>query len=288
MEAMEWMAELRRLGGAASLRQLREAGATESVLSTAVAEGRLVRPRNGRYVLSDAAEPVFVAVRSGARLSCVTAARSYGLWSGNDVRIHITVPAHAGRSGSADATQVRHWSRSERHEEIWRVSLADCLRSVVRCADQETAVAVLDTAISSGRITRSGLRRIFQEEPRRSRNVVELARPGSDSGVESLLRQRLIARDHLVEQQLAVPGVGRVDARIDGMLYLEIDGYEFHSGRAAFERDRQRDIGLALLGARWMRVSAREVLRSPEEVVATIERVLGAAEREVIRGSGGG
>ena len=115
--------------------------------------------------------------------------------------------------------------------------------------------------------------------------MAELARPGSDSGVESLLRQRLIARDHFVEQQIAVPGVGRVDARIDGVLYVEVDGYEFHRGRAAFERDRQRDTGLALLGARWMRFSAREVLQSPEKVVATIERGVRVAEREAISGS---
>jgi len=285
METMDWMAELRRLGGAASVRQLRAAGATERALRNAVAAGRLVRPRAGRYVLPDAAEPLVSAVRAGAKLSCVTAARSYGLWGGNDVRTHLRMPLHAGRPGSADATQVRHWSRSECQEEIWRVSLADCLRSVVRCSDQETAVAVLDTAISSSRITPSGIRRIFQREPRRSRNVAELARPGSDSGVESLLRQRLIARDHFVEQQIAVPGVGRVDARVDGVLYVEVDGYEFHRGRAAFERDRQRDTGLALLGARWMRFSASEVLQSPEKVVATIERVLRVVETEAISGS---
>ena len=65
MEAMDWMAELRRLGGAASVRQLRAAGATERALRNAVAAGRLVRPRAGRYVLPDAAEPLVSAVRAG-------------------------------------------------------------------------------------------------------------------------------------------------------------------------------------------------------------------------------
>ncbi|GAA2058393.1 type IV toxin-antitoxin system AbiEi family antitoxin domain-containing protein [Leifsonia soli] len=280
---MEWMTELVRLGGAASIGQLRAAGVRERALSAAVRDGRLVRPRSGRYALPGVGDPTLTALRAGGRLSCVSAARTYGLWGGHDERTHLLVPSHAGRAGAADGRTVRHWGRAERHGEVWRVSLADCLRSSVRCADDETAAAVLDTAISSGQATRNGLRRMFADEPKRSRRLIELARPGSDSGVESLVRQRLTARGHIVEQQLAVAGVGRVDARVDGVLYLEIDGFEFHADRASFERDRRRDIAMALRGLPRVRLSARQVLRSPDAMVATIEELLGSLEREGFR-----
>ncbi|ANF32852.1 hypothetical protein A0130_15355 [Leifsonia xyli] len=111
------------------------------------------------------------------------------------------------------------------------MSFHDCLRTVVRCADDVTAVAVLDTALTSGRVSPYGLDRIFAGEPQSSRRLAQQARPGSESGVESILRQLLESRGHRVEQQLQVSGVGRVDMRIDGMLLVEVDGFAFHRDR---------------------------------------------------------
>jgi very-short-patch-repair endonuclease len=102
--------------------------------------------------------------------------------------------------------------------------------------------------------------------------------------VESILRQRLSARGHIVEQQVHVPGVGRVDARVDGVLFVEIDGFQFHGDRASFERDRARDVGLALAGGHRLRFSARQVMEGPEAAIATIETVLELMEREEKRG----
>lgn len=278
----EWEAELRKRGGVASKRQLAAAGASDRALTGAVAAGRLLRPRSGVYALSDIGAEALEAVRSGGRLCCVSAARSYGLWGGQDGRTHVLLPPHAGRAGPRDG-QVRHWWRSSPHVELWRVSLADCLRSVVRCADRETAVAVLDTALSAGSVSPAGLRRLFAGERLRCRETARLARPGSDSGVESILRQRLMARGHHVEQQVTLPGVGRVDARVDGVLFVEVDGFRFHSGREAFERDRLRDTALTMQGGRRLRFPARQVLEEPDAVVDAVEATLGMLETEESR-----
>ncbi|MFF2052807.1 DUF559 domain-containing protein [Leifsonia sp. NPDC058194] len=257
------------------MKQLRMDGAADRSIRRALANGRLIRPRRGVYARPDLPPTAIAALRIGGRISCVTAARSYGLWGGVDGRLHVTLPSHAGRAGEAD---VRHWDAIEPDSELWRVSIADCLRSTVRCADEETAVAVLDTALSSGAVTPARLDRIFAAEPARCRAVAGAARPGSDSGVESILRQRLVARGHLVEQQIAVPGVGRVDFRIGGVLHVEVDGYAYHSDRAAFERDRLRDTALELQGLRRLRFTARHVLDDVDAVVATIEGVVAATE----------
>lgn len=276
---MTWARILRETGGAATTRSLRSAGVTDRTLRAAVEQGGVVRPRRGVYALPSLLPSGMDALRLGGRLSCVSAARSYGLWGGTDARTHLAFPQHAGRSGPAT---VRHWGWLEAQDELWRVSLADCLRSVVRCADRETAVAVLDTALSSGMVVPAQLRRLFEGEPAASRRIAADARPGSESGVESILRQRLTARGHLVEQQIAVPGVGRIDMRVDGVLHIEVDGFAFHADPAAFERDRLRDSALELRGLRRLRFAARQVLEDADGVVAFVEEVLPVAEE--IRG----
>ncbi|WP_431220656.1 type IV toxin-antitoxin system AbiEi family antitoxin domain-containing protein [Leifsonia xyli] len=261
-----------RLGGIASAHQLRAAGASSGQLTAAVRAGAVRRLRKGVYATPSASAAAIAAVTARGRLCCVSAARSYGLWSGDDRRLHLQFAPNA-RAGPRDG-HVCHWFGARRSESVWRVTVADCLRSVARCADQETAVAVFDTAITVGLTSPPALARELQSLPRNVRARAALARPGSDSGVESIVRQRLQAAGHLVEQQVHVPGVGRVDMRVDGVLFLEIDGFAFHGDRQAFERDRARDAMLAAAGWARLRVSAAQVRDEWPVVLGRIHRVL--------------
>jgi very-short-patch-repair endonuclease len=53
-------------------------------------------------------------------------------------------------------------------------------------------------------------------------------------------------------------------------LVVEIDGYAYHSGRAAFERDRARDADLMAAGLRVLRITWRQLTDEPERVVALV------------------
>ena len=53
-------------------------------------------------------------------------------------------------------------------------------------------------------------------------------------------------------------------------LIVEIDGYAFHSSRAAFERDRRRDADLQTLGYRILRFTPRRLNDEPVAVVAAV------------------
>ncbi len=65
-----------------------------------------------------------------------------------------------------------------------------------------------------------------------------------------------------------------VDAYFEAArLIVELDGYEFHRGRAAFERDRERDADLMLAGYRVLRVTDRR-LRTDEMRLAVDIRTL--------------
>jgi very-short-patch-repair endonuclease len=59
-------------------------------------------------------------------------------------------------------------------------------------------------------------------------------------------------------------------------LIAELDGYEFHRTRAAFERDRARDAELQLAGYRILRVTYRRMVNEPKAVATAIRRLLGS------------
>ncbi len=75
-----------------------------------------------------------------------------------------------------------------------------------------------------------------------------------------------------------------INARVEGYevdalwrsarLIVELDSWDFHRTRAAFERDRARDAVLQVAGYRVLRVSYRRLVEEPEAVVAMIRRLL--------------
>jgi very-short-patch-repair endonuclease len=57
-------------------------------------------------------------------------------------------------------------------------------------------------------------------------------------------------------------------------LVVEFDSFRFHSPRAKFERDRERDAALAAIGYTVMRVTWRQLVDTPDAVVARIAGAL--------------
>jgi very-short-patch-repair endonuclease len=57
-------------------------------------------------------------------------------------------------------------------------------------------------------------------------------------------------------------------------LIVELDGYAYHSTRAAFERDRERDASLQLAGYRVLRVTYRMVEQDPRAVIRSVRSLL--------------
>ena len=57
-------------------------------------------------------------------------------------------------------------------------------------------------------------------------------------------------------------------------IVVEIDGFRFHSSRAAFERDRERDTRLIAAGYAVLRFTWRQLVSSPEAVVARLAAAL--------------
>ncbi len=58
-------------------------------------------------------------------------------------------------------------------------------------------------------------------------------------------------------------------------LVVEVDGFEYHGTRAAFERDPARDADLQLAGFRVLRVTAQRLSREPQAVASAIGSLIG-------------
>lgn len=57
-------------------------------------------------------------------------------------------------------------------------------------------------------------------------------------------------------------------------LVVEVDGFAYHGGRAAFERDRRKDADLQAAGLRVARLSWRQITQEPLMITALLARLL--------------
>jgi very-short-patch-repair endonuclease len=75
------------------------------------------------------------------------------------------------------------------------------------------------------------------------------------------------------EQQIHVDGVGWLDFRLRPNLYVEVDGGQ-HGNPDQWEADHERDLAIAALGGRTIRVTYRQLLGAWPAVLAAIERAI--------------
>jgi very-short-patch-repair endonuclease len=259
---MDAAAETRKLGNIARRDQLMDRGVSGGDITTAVRLGDLRRIRRAHYATPASSADAVHATRVGGRLAGPSAARSYSLWAGFDTRLHVALPANASRlrtnfapslvvekaaelalTPDTDAHEVvLHWLASRsRNSECWRSSASETLAEVASWCDRETAVACLDTARTVLRLSDTAITGALALLPAEIRMLAGRSKPGSDSGLESIVRQRALSIGIEVIQQVKFDGVGFVDMQIPGTnILIEIDGREYHSDPVAFENDRRR------------------------------------------------
>jgi very-short-patch-repair endonuclease len=78
------------------------------------------------------------------------------------------------------------------------------------------------------------------------------------------------ARDHGYETNARVAGFEVDFLWREAGLAVEVDGFDAHSGRVAFERDRLKVAKLKAAGIATMPVTGRQVKRDPDGVVARL------------------
>jgi very-short-patch-repair endonuclease len=120
-----------------------------------------------------------------------------------------------------------------------------------------------------GRRARTRIRPFLAAE---QRHVEDSASPLEDRFAEFVVAHRLPP-----PQTNVLVGKDEVDALWpEARLIVELDSWEFHGHRAAFEKDRDRDVDHLLAGYRTVRVTHRRLSEEADRLAAQIRALLAA------------
>ncbi|HEU4974659.1 MAG TPA: type IV toxin-antitoxin system AbiEi family antitoxin domain-containing protein [Baekduia sp.] len=223
-----------------------------------------------------------------AALSHRSAAAVWGFGTSGGRRIDVTVRSTGGRQGPRDVRLRR--SGTLRDEDVTTegalpittpartlldlagVLVPQRLESAVRRADE---LELFDLPAVTAAIDRAPRHR----GAAKLRHVLAAAAEAGLTLTLSDLEDRF--RALCAAHALPAPAVnGRIAGRRRDFtwhaerLVVETDGWAYHRGRRAFERDRARDQELVAAGYRVLRFTHRQVAREPGAVAATIRRAL--------------
>jgi very-short-patch-repair endonuclease len=223
-----------------------------------------------------------------AVLSHASAARTWRLPLPHNLEdtVHVTVPRSCSRWRPTTAVVHRRTLRPYDITVVDGTPVTTRLRTLVdlsRAWRMADAVAAADHALHHGTVSREAL----ETRARATRGpgsfevrcLAALCDASAESPPESVLRVTLqISGVAAPECQLVVrTPIG--DLRVDfawpcHRLIVEVDGFAYHSGRAAYRNDRERNNALQLLGWRLLRFTWEQIMGRPDWVVAQIAAAL--------------
>jgi very-short-patch-repair endonuclease len=270
------------LGGAARRSDLLRAGVPERALRRSVAEGRTKLVGYGTYALPWASPEMGLAALFRAHLGCVSACEHWGLpvWEDHDLP-HLVVGRHRSfaRSDKRECSQVVvHYTSAPMPAGTW-VPVSQAIDQAGWCTSPVGQLVLVDAALHAGVLFPGDLAHFEVRDTRRRAWLRRMASGAAESPLETVARAALVTAGLSVKEQVTVPGVGRVDFVVENAIAVEVDGWEFHKGRDAFERDRTRDRLMLARNLPVMRFTARDLRNDPWAVVMQIARAVDKAPR---------
>ena len=273
--------QLRRLGlGPGAIRHRSDTGRLHRLYRGVYAVGRRTVSREGHWLAA------VYACGPNAVLSHRSAAALWGLLADSRETIDVTVDT-GRRVGSRGMTvhNVRRLHEDDRagRDHIPVTSVARTLldiatvvppRRLARAVGEAERLRLFDLRALHRLCARSGGSRGLRAL-REAIHRYEPAPPVTRSGLERLLVE-ICDRAQLPRPAMNLFVAGHeVDAAWLGRgLVVEVDSFEFHRTRAAFERDRRRDAALQRQGLRVLRITDRRLEDDPAGVAADVRALL--------------
>lgn len=278
------MADVLAAQGATTRAALHALGHPYRAIRAEVASGALQAIGRSWVIAPDANPAIGAALRSGGVLGGASALRSYGVWVTELPPVQIATRPHSSPPRVLEGERI--WSNFTVDEKPWRVSLVDALAQHARRVEREDAIASIDSALHQGLLDEEGLDRLFARLPRRCRPWRRQLDPSAESGLESLLRVPCRDRGWRVETQMPAPDGGRGDLLIDGWLWVETDGDEWHDDAKQAAKDRRRGTAITAAGGRWLRFGYADVVHERPRTMAVIELVMAQGRPTQVRLAG--
>ncbi|WP_460801303.1 endonuclease domain-containing protein [Microbacterium sp. GXF6406] len=256
---------------------LQKYGCTRQQLADAATAGSILRIRTGVYALPAVDDAIRTAAAHGGELTCAAALRARGVWvlPDPDAMVHVWMGTAARRHPHSGCSCVAHYGDGPAG--IGIASAATALISAFRCLSGEAFFAAYESAWNLRLVSASDRRRIRQALPRSAHWVLNLARADAGSGLESVLRFRLHLLGLVLDSQVEIGGVGRVDFVVGGRLIIEVDGALNHRGAERRHRDLVRDAEASARGYETLRFDYALLLHDWPRVAAAIIAALGRA-----------
>jgi hypothetical protein len=280
-----------RQHGVVSIRQLGQLGYSASSVSKAVASGRLHRLWRGVYAVGHTnlsaqgrCLAAVLACAPGAVLSHGSAAWLWGLYRHRPGTIDVTAPTRRHRKPPLRL----HYARLHADERALRVGIP--VTSVSRLL-LDLAATLTDARLESllerceeqglfdlGEIDATLARAGGHHGAGRLRRCLSIYRP-DPAFTRSRLESRFLAL--VLKAGLPRPATNYNVAGLELDAYweterfaVELDVYETHGTRAAFERDRLREEELLLAGIESIRVTGPRLKNEPEQVMENLTKHL--------------
>jgi very-short-patch-repair endonuclease len=274
--------------------QLLALGVGRDMIDRALVRGRLHSRHRSIYSMVPFAVLPPLAIELAAVLACGdaallshhSAAAVWGFRASFNGDVHVTVVGgDCGRT--RDGIQVHRVSGLDprdfrRYQNIPITSPARALLEIAPDLTDRQLERALDEALIKRLITHAAINAVLAAYPNRRgagrlRILADPGRPTTETrsdGEEALLAA-------LRKANIRAPEVnGRVGRYIADFVWrkerviVELDGYDYHRGRAAFERDHERDAEHLRLGFLVIRVTGRQLARELEALLVQIGTAL--------------
>jgi Transcriptional regulator, AbiEi antitoxin len=271
-------------------KQLLEFGLGEQAIYYRLRLGRLHRVHPGVYGVGhrrrapiDLAAAAVLACGKGAVLSDFSAAALWGFVKRWPEQPEVTV-VRERRPAGIRVHRRQGLPRKEKTRQLG-IPVTTPARTVLDCARRlngQSLTRLVNDALLSLFLHRSELIEAIERHPKHpgSARVGPLLRV-KGGPTKSELEDRFVAfceRHDLPRPEINVCIDGReVDAFFRAELVIvEIDSYEFHSDRATFERDRDKDADATAKGLITVRLTNERMTDTPREEAARLRRILAA------------
>ena len=280
--------------GVVTTANLHRCGFGPTVIARLARAGVLRRRHRGVYLLCSSEPPharamaALLACGPDAALSHPSAAAIWEIRPATDDVIHVIHPGSARKHAGVRAHRMELQPRDVTRRMGMRVTRpARTLLDLASMLEARELARAVEEAQVRRLVNPTELRELVARASLTQRGVPALRRVLDAIGdrpsfTRSEAERRLVEliRAARLPQPRANARVARHEVDllwVAQRLVVEVDGFRFHGGRAAFERDRRRDGELLAAGYRVLRLTWRELTDAPEAVVATLAQALAAA-----------
>lgn len=263
---------IERRGGTLQTSELVRCGYSRVQIQAAIKNGAITVLRQGVVGTESADAEQRVAVLANGLITCISAAQELGLWTIKDPeQLHLWT-LHSRQPAST----IKHRGDLVRpHRPGNYVSILDCVLHAIRCRPRLEALVIAESAVRRGVVSKAELLELLPGKRNGIRRAVVLGiGDDADSPLEIIARDLFRAVGLRVETQVPIPGLGRVDIVVEGRIIIELDGFDFHSDRAAFKKDRKRNNAGMLSGFPTLRYVYEDLVFTPQNVIAEVMTML--------------